>query len=524
MAFAYWRNICTWPDDNERKNMNWIFIKSTAKGKEEYGSISARVRTQGQNRKYAIGFRIKRSEWDRIRTQQYALGEVMASIDMPYSQFASLLTAIKAAIENNEPEPQRIPALIQEAKALARNVSATPRSEMLLTDYISHYRDDLKSGRRLKRKKSVRMSDGYIGNITSVLNHLRRYEISTRQRVRLDQVDMRFQRSFVAFMTGLGLQPNTIHTRMNIIRSLMEAACRDKLTASDAFRNPDFVPEQEESDSIWLTPEQIEHLRLMDLSSTKAVKAHCKKARMRTFPRIDMKLVRYLAYARDIFVVGCLTGQRYSDYIRLSSGMVVKIDGSEFIALRQQKTGRKVLIPMDARVAEILERHGGRLPNVSKLTYSRHIKLLAELMGWTYLPEFDRAHGNRSKSRFCDMVTTHTCRRSFATNAYAAGVPLSSIMAVTGHSSEKSLRRYLKLQAEDKALIAARDFEGFILEAPPKSRHGNLAPQAPVLPHVPDTPPAHLAINSDPMGRKTCHRRMADDAQKHKNRQWTITL
>lgn len=39
---------------------------------------------------------------------------------------------------------------------------------------------------------------------------------------------------------------------------------------------------------------------------------------------------------------------------------------------------------------------------------------------------------------------------------------MSSIQAITGHSSEAQLRRYLKLDAEEKAVIALKDFEGII--------------------------------------------------------------
>lgn len=42
------------------------------------------------------------------------------------------------------------------------------------------------------------------------------------------------------------------------------------------------------------------------------------------------------------------------------------------------------------------------------------------------------------------------------------GIPLSSIMGISGHSTEKNLRKYLKLQAEDRGLIAAEAFAGFI--------------------------------------------------------------
>ena len=59
------------------------------------------------------------------------------------------------------------------------------------------------------------------------------------------------------------------------------------------------------------------------------------------------------------------------------------------------------------------------------------------------------------------MLLSHTSRRSFATNTYKAGVPLH-FQAITGHSSEAQLRRYLKLNAKGKAAIALKDFKGFI--------------------------------------------------------------
>ena len=39
---------------------------------------------------------------------------------------------------------------------------------------------------------------------------------------------------------------------------------------------------------------------------------------------------------------------------------------------------------------------------------------------------------------------------------------MPSIQAITGHSSEAQLRRYLKLDAEEKAVIALKDFKGII--------------------------------------------------------------
>jgi integrase len=50
-----------------------------------------------------------------------------------------------------------------------------------------------------------------------------------------------------------------------------------------------------------------------------------------------------------------------------------------------------------------------------------------------------------------DLITSHTARRSFATNAYLAGIPTISIMKITGHKTEKAFMRYIKISQEDNA-------------------------------------------------------------------------
>lgn len=43
-----------------------------------------------------------------------------------------------------------------------------------------------------------------------------------------------------------------------------------------------------------------------------------------------------------------------------------------------------------------------------------------------------------------DLVSAHTARRSFATNAFLAGVPPIQIMKITGHKTEKAFMTYIK--------------------------------------------------------------------------------
>lgn len=49
-------------------------------------------------------------------------------------------------------------------------------------------------------------------------------------------------------------------------------------------------------------------------------------------------------------------------------------------------------------------------------------------------------------------ILFHTARRSFATNAYLAGLPPISIMKITGHKTESSFMKYIKISEKENAI------------------------------------------------------------------------
>ena len=331
-----------------------------------------------------------------------------------------------------------------------------------LDDYMDQYLHELRTGLRLKRRRAVPLSRSHIHVIAAVRNNLARYEESTGQRLTLDDVGMEFQRQFVSWNLDRGLSVNSLNDYMHIVRLIMRAAYDSKATRNADFMRPGFVPSAEEVDNIYLTSQQIEEMRTFDLTASDV------RERVRTIrtqrcgigriPEVQFSLMmQQLAISRDIFIVGCLTGQRRSDYSRISKEMLTTLAGRRFIGLTQRKTEKKVYIPLDYRVLQILERYGGAMPYQSRNLFNRNIRIIGELMGWTWKLEL-----NGKEQRFCDCITSHTARRSFATNAFIAGIPLSSIMAVTGHSREEHLRRYLRLDVEERGRLAAKDLSGFM--------------------------------------------------------------
>lgn len=57
------------------------------------------------------------------------------------------------------------------------------------------------------------------------------------------------------------------------------------------------------------------------------------------------------------------------------------------------------------------------------------------------------------------VISSHTARRSFATNAYLAGIPVFRIMLITGHKTEESFFRYIRIgKAENARELAQHPF------------------------------------------------------------------
>lgn len=454
--------------------MDFIFIKSSKAGKEDFGSVYARVRTGKANVKAVTGFTIRQLEWEKYRSLQYTSSALMSSIGIKYGQFAQVLARIKAAFEAEDFDPKKAKSVIESVKhdvlnGMMQIVEVKPKGKMLFEDFLYSYIEDLETGRRTKKGRTVKVTPAYIKGLRIILNQIRNYQKEMHRKIGLDDMTMETRNSLVGYWKERGLMPNAINSYMTDVRTVAKAAFEDKLTKCDGFRHSDFVPKKEEVDNIYLTPEQIQEMLELDLSTKEAVRERLEELKIDEEEKVlqlskcRITHIRTLEHVRDIFIVGCLTGQRVSDYSRICEDMITEINGTEFILLTQQKTDKKVYIPVDRRVRQILDKYDGKLPHVCPNEMNKLIKTVGLLLGWTHDCGFDGKRLNPKRGRrFCDMLLSHTARRSFATNAYKAGVPLSSIQAITGHSSEAQLRRYLKLDAEERAVIALKDFEGII--------------------------------------------------------------
>ena len=174
--------------------------------------------------------------------------------------------------------------------------------------------------------------------------------------------------------------------------------------------------------------------------------------RINSLPHLPAKL----ATVRDRFLLGCFTALRYSDYSTLTRRNIV---GGN-IEIKTRKTGKKVVIPIHPVVRDVLQRNGGDFPKVtvSLHTFGVRLRQVCRLAGIHSYVLYERTIGVkviRKRVKKYTMVTSHTARRTGATNMYLAEIPTFRIMLITGHKTEESFFRYIRINKEENAKILA---------------------------------------------------------------------
>ena len=121
-----------------------------------------------------------------------------------------------------------------------------------------------------------------------------------------------------------------------------------------------------------------------------------------------------------------------------------------------------MIIPASPRLVKCLKRNKGASPKLSQQKFNEAIKTVCEKIGMTSPVHYSKSKGagrEHVTERRCDMVSSHTARRTGATLLYKSGVPIKQCMMVTGHKDHQSFMRYIRISKEENAeLLASNPF------------------------------------------------------------------
>ncbi len=148
---------------------------------------------------------------------------------------------------------------------------------------------------------------------------------------------------------------------------------------------------------------------------------------------------------------GCCTGLRFSDLEVLSA---IKL-GEGHIRITTTKTKNPVVVPLHHFVTKILQRNNYEMPKLPSAQYfNRIVKEVCEIAGIDKDITIERYAGlkfERKTYKKYKLVSSHTARRTFATNAYLAGIKAWRIMLITGHKTEQAFFSYICIDKDENA-------------------------------------------------------------------------
>lgn len=230
-----------------------------------------------------------------------------------------------------------------------------------------------------------------------------------------------------------GLSANTVGKQFKNLKVFLNWYFEKEPTAIFSLKH--MVTKTEEVDNIFLTESDIDKLENKELTNA------------------------YETRVRDLFIVGCETGLRFSDFIRITKEHV--INGN--LHFRPKKTeGRvlnnKVVIPISKRLKKVLNKLFSEAPIAQINNLTEFNKALREICKKAEIDDdvliVKKIAGKTIEHVYkkYELVSSHTCRRTFCTLKFLAGMPAQAIMKFSGHKTERAFLKYLKLDAELAAI------------------------------------------------------------------------
>lgn len=379
----------------------------------------------------------------------------------------TIATAIEESINNGTFSKVQMDALIDtavygESREQARAKIAKAREEkkrLSVLGYYAKFLQELRDGVR-KSDKGVQASERTITNYKQGYNRLDDFQKASGEEITWESIDRDFLARYIQFLQGPGrgldaYNTNTCAKRVKEIKHIVRAARLDGVTNCPV---PEFKFGETAVDSIYLTAEEISRFASADI--TYKLDEDGKIALDKEEKPI--KLSKGHETARDIFLIGCYTGQRVSDYANIKRDQIwTGKDGRTYISIVQKKTGKRVVVHARPELCALLEKYNYNLPQLEDQVINRYIKEIAHCAGINEMIEQVSTKGGKTtrvKQPKYKLVTSHTARRSFATNAYLDGWNSIDIMKYTGHSSEKMLLKYIKSTPEDDARRIAEKY------------------------------------------------------------------
>lgn len=385
--------------------------------------------TQTNDLLCATGIWIKREDWNE-KQQQIKLKANNNNKDLINSKLKELESVIldKWIFDNLNKNNISKNWLKDVVFTFFGKANANELYKIYFIDWINRFIDE--APKRLYKGKPI--SYKTIQQYTTTLNKLIEFEKINNLKIRFENIDLVFHRDFIDYCrTVENLGNNSIGGHIKNIKMWCKNIELEGYPINPQYKHTSFATIQNDTKDIYLNENEINKIFEFDLKDN----------------------IR-LSNAKDLFIIGLRTGLRVSNFMRVG---VLNIN-DEKIKIETLKTKQRVIIPMHPQIKQILETRNGVLPHaISGQKFNNYIKEICTLVGITDVVEGAKMNPETKRKengyfQKWELVTSHTCRRSFATNLYGK-LPNKVIMAITGHTTETQFLKYIKTTNDEFAEI-----------------------------------------------------------------------
>lgn len=270
----------------------------------------------------------------------------------------------------------------------------------------------------------------------SNINHLKKREILAEKKYW-----SQFYKSFTEYLyTDLNCFDNYVGSNIVRLRAFFNHL-QEHTSINPGNFHKEFYTFNEEISIVTLLPEQLNYLIYNK--------------------EFEVNLPDHLKKTKDVFVFGCTVALRFSDIFRISQSNIETINNKYYLNVNSQKTNTFTRVRLPEYAVEIIKKRHPSKKNIfepiSKAQFNKNVKSLIEKANWVAPTTKSRTkrgiqvpiyknQNTKEEYRFCDLITSHTMRRTAITTMLCLKMPENLVRQISGHSpNSKEFFKYVKL-------------------------------------------------------------------------------
>ena len=386
--------------------------------KDKHGYLRMDFSYRGKRFRYFFGISLKENKWSSVKQRVKASATNALNINTRLSEIAKETVRIYYEFLNKDITPSN--ALLKEKlDSSLKGIS----SQLTFYEFVDEFIERSKNS-----KKPATIKD-YIYTV----NDLKTFEKYIRRRIDWEAIDMKFYDAYMDYQYNVkGNSQNLFGKRIKTLKTFLNDAYERGINKHLMYKG--FKVLQKETDAIYLTEDEIDKIYKLDL--------------------IDNKR---LEKVRDLFIIECNTGVRFEDLMHIEKENILE----DSIKIKIRKTGEvlhTLLLPITRK---LLKKYNYQLPKISNTNYNKYIKEIGQLAGLTDSITINTYKSGKAvslKKKKYELISSHTSRRSFATNSYKRGLSPILIMSIIGHKKESTFLKYIRITNEEAVKIISLNY------------------------------------------------------------------